>query len=172
MYLFCDLVEFDTILNGTTAQKNGGEQYNIWEESHWSYWGQSYDLSASCCSNDDDDHIYKMTVQSQKFSCRFFEETVIGKKLQYNFPNDGEGQGGKGIFGKFLSSFIFKTHNAILFAGLYLVCKIIEHLNMFWNVMKGQFAPLTFLLQPLLDKSFPWLGGNPVCRWWEIWQGK
>ena len=104
MYLFCDLVEFDTILNGTTAQKNGGEQYNIWEESHWSYWGQSYDLSASCSSNDDDDHIYKMTVQSQKFSCRFFEETVIGKKLQYNFPNDGEGQGGKGIFGKFAKS--------------------------------------------------------------------
>ena len=34
VYLFCDLVEFDTILNGTTAQKNGGEQYNIWEESH------------------------------------------------------------------------------------------------------------------------------------------
>ena len=33
-----------------------------------------------------------------------------------------------------------------------------------------QFALLTFLLQPLLDKSFPWLGGNPVCRWWEIWQ--
>ena len=36
----------------------------------------------------------------------FFEETVIGKKLQYNFPNDGEGQGGKGIFGKFASDLI------------------------------------------------------------------
>ena len=79
VYLFCDLVEFDTILNGTTAQKNGGEQYNIWEESHWSYWGQSYDLSASCSSNDDDDHIYKMTVQSQKFSCRFLKKQLSEK---------------------------------------------------------------------------------------------